>query len=406
MSNTKNIPYVIKTNGSVTLYLSGECMTVAQDHQNYSKIVEALKAANFSVIENLINVGKAVTTYSGGAVKIVNGEVFYGNFAVHNTLTQRIISMMKEGYKFDHMLKFLENLMQNPSFRAVNETYTFLENHGLPITDDGCFLAYKAVRNNYTDIRTGTFDNHVGITVKMARNQVNENYHEDCSYGLHVGALCYVIDFGHFRKGETVPVDGNKLLIVKVNPKDVVSVPAYAGHTKMRVCEYVVVDEIKNVVKELDKAVYTSNATEIAPDAAKPAPANVPADSFDTGGEQYDEGFNAGRAAANEGSEYGVRRDYTRKGDYLKGYNDGYNMRDYNFPEDSVSDEDEGCCDDDCGCSCATADDDEFDAGYNLGTEDCENGEEYEANLELDASAQFKDGYHAGWNDADGEDTV
>ena len=165
------------------------------------------------------------------------------------------------------MVRFLDNLMVNPSFRAVNELYTLLENHGLPITDDGCFLAYKAVRNDYTDIRTGTFNNAVGQVVQMLRNQVNENYHEDCSHGLHCGSLGYVVDFGHFTKGQPVGPGGNRLLVVKVNPKDVVSVPHYAGHTKMRVCEYVVVDEIKDVVKELDKvSVYKADATPAEPD--------------------------------------------------------------------------------------------------------------------------------------------
>ncbi len=267
MSNTTaSIPYVIKTNGSVTLYLKGECLTVAPDHQNYNKIISAIKAGDFSNIENLVNIAKAVTQYASNKVRIENGEIFYGNYALHNTLTARIIKMMGEGFKFDHMVKFLENLMQNSSSRAVEETYWFLENYGLPITDDGCFLAYKAVRNDYKDIYSGKFDNSVGKVVTMPRNQVDDNYGVDCSKGLHVGALDYVVGYGHFVKGRVPTESGNRLLIVKVNPKDVVSVPKYEGHTKMRVCEYTVVSEIKDVVKELDKVVYTSEAQEIVPD--------------------------------------------------------------------------------------------------------------------------------------------
>lgn len=174
--------------------------------------------------------------------------------------------MMSEGFKFDHMVKFLENLMQNPSARGVSETYWFLENYGLPITDDGCFLAYKAVRSDYTDIYSGKFLNSVGSVVSMPRNMVDDNYGIDCSKGLHVGALDYVVGYGHFVKGQVRSANGNRLLIVKVNPKDVVSVPKYEGHTKMRVCEYTVASEILDVVKELDKVVYTSNAEEINTD--------------------------------------------------------------------------------------------------------------------------------------------
>lgn len=339
MNTTTNIPYVIKTNGSVTLYLNGECLTVATDHPNYNKIVESIKAGDFSNIENLVNVAKAVTNYASGRIKVDNGQIFYNDFALHNTLTERIIKMMSDGFKFDHMIKFLENVMQNPSKRAVDETYWFLENYGLPITDDGCFLAYKAVRNNYTDIYSGKFNNTIGAVVSMPRNMVDDNYGVDCSNGLHVGALDYVVGYGHFRKGEAPATDGNRLLVVKVNPKDVVSVPKYEGHTKMRVCEYTVVSEIKDVVKELDKVVYTSNAGNLEPD-------------------------------------------------YNSDDSDDYDS-DYNY------DENDSC---DCGsCGCSSDDDAEYQAGYDQGKHDSNFELEYMTNLDHDASDAFRDGYAEGF---------
>lgn len=344
MNTTTNIPYVIKTNGSVTLYLNGECLTVATDHPNYNKIVESIKAGDFSNIENLVNVAKAVTNYASGRIKVDNGQIFYNDFALHNTLTERIIKMMSDGFKFDHMIKFLENVMQNPSKRAVDETYWFLENYGLPITDDGCFLAYKAVRNNYTDIYSGKFNNTIGAVVSMPRNMVDDNYGVDCSNGLHVGALDYVVGYGHFRKGEVPATDGNRLLVVKVNPKDVVSVPKYEGHTKMRVCEYTVVSEIKDVVKELDKVVYTSNAGNLEPDYNSD-------DSDDYDSDDYDS--------------------------------------DYNY------DENDSC---DCGsCGCSSDDDTEYQAGYDQGKHDANFELEYMTNLDHDASDAFRDGYAEGF---------
>jgi hypothetical protein len=348
MSTTTNIPYVIKTNGSVTLYLKGECLTVAPDHPNYNKIIDAIKAGDFSQIESLVNVAKAVTNYTAGRISIDNGQIFYSGFAVHSTLTDRIIKMMAEGFKFDHMIKFLENLMQNPSKRAVEETYGFLENYGLPITEDGCFLAYKAVRNNYTDIYSGKFNNSVGSVVSMPRNMVDDNYGMDCSNGLHVGALDYVVGYGHFKKGDAVPDGGNRLLLVKVNPKDVVSVPKYEGHTKMRVCEYTVVSEINDVVKELDKVVYTSKAGNLEPD--------------------YD--------PASDGSDY---------------YDNGWD-----------SDETDGDCDesecDDSTCQCHQ-EEHEYRAGYKLGVSDSKANAEYQTSVEIDATDEFKTGYKDGWYD-------
>lgn len=412
MSNQKKVSYIIKGTGPISLFIGSESLTIAQDHPNYPKILEALKKGEYDKIENLVNVAKAVTNYGKGKITVNNGQVFYNGQGVHNTLTERILKMMAEGFKVDHMLLFLDNLMSNPSFRAVNETYTFLENHGLPITDDGCFLGYKAVRNNYTDMRTGTFNNSVGQTVKMNRNQVNENYHEDCSYGLHVGSLGYVESFGGFSRGQTPASGGNRLLIVKVNPRDVVSVPEYAGHTKMRVCEYVVVDEIKNIVAELDKAsVYRANATPAVPDREQDEDAgdwecgcddctgkttestDSKVDTTSPWNEAaYREGFAVGSSDYDNNEEYGYSRDYSRENSYRIGYNDAFNARPNQA--DALNEQVSG------GAPDTDVEDEEFSRGYTLGSDDAVQGYSFQYSLSLDESDSFKDGYRAGYNDS------
>ena len=196
MSNqniSSSVPYVIKTNGDITVYVRGECMTVAKDHSNYSKVVDALKRGNAtaSEIDGLINEvkNKLVDYTKGSDVTIKDGQVYYLGYVINNSLSRRILTMMAEGFKFDHMVAFLSNLLKNPSNRALNELYTFLENSGLPITDDGHFIAYKAVKADYFDIYTGkTYKNTVGSTIEMPRVMVDERYEHDCSIGLHCGA--------------------------------------------------------------------------------------------------------------------------------------------------------------------------------------------------------------------------
>lgn len=396
MSNKINIPFVIKTNGSITLYLKSECMTVAQDHPSYYKIIDALKKGEYEKIENLINVSKAVTNYGKGQITVNNGQVFYAGQPVHNTLTERILKMMNEGFKVDHMLLFLSNLMSNSSFRAVNETYKFLENRGLPITEDGCFLAYKAVRNNYFDIHTGRFaKNVVGAVVSMPRNLVNEDWGRDCAEGLHCGSIDYVVEYGHFVKGALTPNEGNRLVIVKVNPANVVCVPDYAHSSKMRVCQYVVVDEIKNVVKELDKAsVYKADATPATPDLLDDSVdcpcdecSGKPAQDIDTtsswNAEKYQEGFEDAQYDINQGNEYGYNRDYSEVNSYRIGYNDAYNGRPNKAKEEAAE----------------TASEKDYSSGYDIGYEDSENGLSYQFSLDIDASDEFKVGYSDGYND-------
>lgn len=127
----------------------------------------------------------------------------------------------------------------------------------MPITYDGCFLAYKSVRNDYKDLYSGTFDNSVGSVCSIPRNKVNANRDEGCGAGLHVGAFDYAKSYG----GINVDEDGfggdndggNHLMICKVNPRDVVSVPTDSKFQKLRTCRYEVVSKFDSV---FDKVIH------------------------------------------------------------------------------------------------------------------------------------------------------
>jgi len=143
------------------------------------------------------------------------------------------VQMLQDGFPVDPLVAFMENMMTNPSFRAVNELYGFLEKNRLPITPDGHFLAYKRVRENYTDCHTGTMDNSVGKIVEMERNKVDDNQNNTCSSGLHFCSENYLKSFG-----------GDRTMIVKINPRDVVSIPTDYNNAKGRACRYEVVGEV------------------------------------------------------------------------------------------------------------------------------------------------------------------
>jgi hypothetical protein len=72
----------------------------------------------------------------------------------------------------------------------------------------------------------------------MPRNGVDEDKERTCSYGLHFCSIKYL---PHFSDS-----DGGKTMIVKINPKDVVAIPADYNNTKGRTCRYEVVAEYKD----------------------------------------------------------------------------------------------------------------------------------------------------------------
>ena len=66
---------------------------------------------------------------------------------------------MKQGKPVEAMLRFIDNLYQNPQQFAIEELYDWMRGCKLPITDDGCFMAYKRVRDDFKDCYTGKIDN-------------------------------------------------------------------------------------------------------------------------------------------------------------------------------------------------------------------------------------------------------
>ena len=226
------LPHIYKDNGTISVGMpDGSMKQIDTEHRNYDEIVAAIKAGEDNNVINLINVAQQIerairASADTDNVKIADGEVLFQGEPIHNSLTTRIITMADEGFDIGHMVRFLENLMMNPSFRAVNELYNFLEAGAIPITENGTFLSYKKIRENWTDVYTGNFDNSIGAEPEMPRNHVNEDSSETCSSGLHVCSYDYLPSFG------TSP--GNRVVICEVHPRDVVSIPDDYNNTKMR----------------------------------------------------------------------------------------------------------------------------------------------------------------------------
>ena len=225
------IPYLLGTD-YITFFINGKTNIIPSSHPNFSRMIDAVKAQEWDVLPSLIDVAQTIITFSKGSVTVKNGEVMYQGEALHTSLTERILTMMSEGFNVDPMLAFLENLMQNTSKRAVDELYTFLEKAKIPLTEDGHFLAYKRVRSDFKDLYSGTFDNTVGKIVEMARNKVDEDKDRTCSYGLHFCSFSYLPNYYN---------NSGKVIIVKINPRDVVAIPSDYQNTKGRCCRYEVI---------------------------------------------------------------------------------------------------------------------------------------------------------------------
>ena len=115
----------------------------------------------------------------------------------------------------------------------------------MPITPDGNFLAYKGVQTDYYSFTSGSINvlsgkvdngkiyNGIGEYILVSRNQVCDDKEIGCSSGLHAGSVKYATEFG----------SRGKVVIVEINPCDVVSIPTDCNCEKLRTCAYKVVGE-------------------------------------------------------------------------------------------------------------------------------------------------------------------
>ena len=225
-------PYLIQGK-NIVVVIGNNSHTISASHISYDKIKEAIKAGEWETVKDLIEPRKVVLNYGAGNIAIQGDKMFWKGQEFHNTLAGRVIEMYQEGFPIEPMVAFMENLMTNPSKRAVEELYRFLEKGNLPITPDGHFLAYKKVRDDYLDVHSGTMDNSVGKVVEMERNQVDDDKDRTCSTGLHFCSQSYLSSFS-----------GERTVILKINPRDVVSIPSDYNDSKGRACRYEVIGEL------------------------------------------------------------------------------------------------------------------------------------------------------------------
>jgi len=229
---------------SITIVIDGMPYNVmrpapGQPSNQWDRIIAGLNDPEFTDDEmlNLLSVEKEVerAVETHGSIEVRGGNVYYNGEIVNNALSRRIVDIVNVGLPLEPWIKFAENVYANPFSYSRDELYLFLEKSDLPITEDGHFLAYKNVTDDYKDIRTGTFDNSIGAICEMPRGDVDCNRDRTCSTGLHFASKEYL---PHYRWG------GSRTVVVKINPADVVSIPSDYDNTKGRTCRYEVVGEI------------------------------------------------------------------------------------------------------------------------------------------------------------------
>lgn len=249
----------ILTKNNITLIINDKATLIPSDHKYFKEIRDEIYKDNidWDKINKYANLKESILSYIGNNITINGNVCSYkkGNKTIkinNNALLDRIIESYKQGKDVNYLIKFLDNVVANPLDSAIQELFLFLEANELPITNDGCFLAYKRVNNNYTDCYTGTMDNSIGKVVYMERKKVNPDRRQTCSVGLHFCSSSYLNYYS-----------GARIVVVKVNPADVVAIPENYNNAKGRTWKYRVIGELNGGDMDLFKFANNMDPVEI-----------------------------------------------------------------------------------------------------------------------------------------------
>lgn len=243
---------------SVTIFLHSpgtnqESNYVASnDHPGFMEVIEALHGyAEIDTIIDLIDMRYAIASRfealsDSVEMDIESSILRYKGEVVHGVLVDMIVRFFQEGNDdFKPLVNMLEKIQHNPSEHSRDHLYRWLANNSFNIDKDGDIVAYKGVNSGEDNLSihsgeaavdgktiTGRIPNRSGTAITMPRSSVQFDPAQGCSMGLHVGTWSYASSFGAVT------------LKVKINPRDVVSVPTDCNDQKMRVCRYEVISVI------------------------------------------------------------------------------------------------------------------------------------------------------------------
>lgn len=251
------------TNGTLTVILDSgaEILTARNDHPKWAEISAAFKLQNETELRRLLSMKAVMEHFSNGDLSVDGTGVLYRNKPLHGVDSDRVMSFLKEGLPYQPIANYMAKKMKNPSARAIQEMYGFLEHKNMALTPNGNFIAYKGVDENYYSIRgnvdtpviqgtvndEGKIFNRVGDTIEVERNSVDDNFQNHCSTGLHAGSLQYAIGWG------------KRVILVEIDPMDVVSIPSDSDCQKLRCCKYKVVGDYAGALPDTYSAEFSSD---------------------------------------------------------------------------------------------------------------------------------------------------
>lgn len=314
---SSDLAYIITPDGVSGVYKNLP-FNFSASHINYNSLMSCITTRNMDNFNSLLyptNTVKAKLSKSISEIKV--GEytvtvtsdcVMVNGVKLQDSIVKRILDTINKGLDCKNLVYFLINTMSLPSSLA-NDIYTWCEHSKLPITDDGYILAWKRVNDNYRSFYDNKTEHKIGFPVSIPRRMCDDNRNNTCSTGLHFCSQTYLNTY-HGGQG--------KILLLKIHPADIVSIPVEYKNEKGRACRYIVLAEVsdKDILTKLESNSET-------PDLVLDQPVISTAEAINSVKEYSDEFYEGYNIGYKDGRHATISVVKTSK-EFSQGYNYGY----------------------------------------------------------------------------------
>ena len=252
------------TNGTLTVIIDNgnEIHTARSDRPKWTEILAAYKSGNDNLLLALISMKAVVENYTVGRLSVNGTGVTYNGSPIHAVDADRVMAFLREGLPYQPIANYMERCRKNQSARAIVELYPFLEHRNMPLTPEGFIIAYKGVQSNLysvmgntkTVVLQGKTDseghilNEIGQVIEIERSSCDDDFRNGCSFGLHAGSLAYARGWGA------------RVILILIDPADVVSVPEDCNCQKLRCCKYKVLGEYTGPMPDTYTSEFSGSA--------------------------------------------------------------------------------------------------------------------------------------------------
>lgn len=233
----------ISRDDSVVVVLNGTPYVVDNEDFRYWDVMAAIANQDESKLQSLLSIKERardmLNELSKQGIEECGNEFTYLGNPIEMDLSAYLRTSLDNG-TWGFVVNFIKRLFDNPSHDTRQRLFRFMQKNKLPIQEDGTFLAFKVVRENYLDKHSGTVNNSPGgVIPRFNWSEVDTNPDITCSRGYHACSKEYLSSFYS---------SGDRIVSVAIGPEDVGAIPSDYNESKLRCRWYAVKEDITDSV--------------------------------------------------------------------------------------------------------------------------------------------------------------